>query len=223
MGRYQAFDNGIAVWDGGKFNKNGDGEGNRSYLIQESLISLPRQFCIVSFFDLRGFTTWSAENPGDAQKAIRAFEEAVRFGVPTHGQKWLRQFVKGTGDGVMIVSQADWFDDDEQNTPMTSLKDGHAKAFLEACERILSEGRKNLKEFSMRIGCAIGAGVLDRVFLFGRLDYIGPVANEVAKLQQHARDEICITDEFRILLQRDEKNLNGKMQLTAMGWRLRFP
>lgn len=217
-GRYQAFDNGIAIWEGGKFNKRGDGEGNLAHPVQESMIQLPRQFCLVAFFDLRGFTSFSNKSSDNAYKVIRSFEEAVRSGFPTHGQQWLRQFVKGTGDGVMIVSQADWYNDDENNTPMTSVKSGHAKDFLQACERTLSEGRKNLKEFSLPIGCAIGAGELDRVFLFGRLDYIGPVANEVAKLQQHARDEICVTEKFRGLLEKDGENLE---RLSAMGWRLR--
>jgi class 3 adenylate cyclase len=216
-GRYQTFDNGIATWDGGVFNLTGDGVGNQSRMLLESLIKLPRQICLVAFFDLRGFTTWSGKHTEEAQKAIRAFEESVRLGFPTHGQQWLRLFIKSTGDGVMIVSQADWYQDDGSNACCTALKPGHAKDFLNACLKTLSSGRENLAKFPLSIGCAIATGNLDRVFLFGRLDYIGPAANEAAKLQQHARDEICLTDEFLKVLVRDGE---APAERSSMGWRL---
>ncbi len=120
----------------------------------------------------------------------------------------------------MIVSQADWYDDDGRNTLMTEFKLGHAKEFLIACERTLSEGRKNLNNYPLAIGCAIAAGPLDRVFLFGRLDYIGSAANDAAKLQQHAWNEVCVTYEFRELLRRDGHNLDGEMELPPRRWRL---
>jgi class 3 adenylate cyclase len=213
LGRYQAFDNGVAIWDGGT---------GMGFPLIESSIPLQRQLCIVAFFDLRGFTSWSkAAQPDDVQTAIRAFEDAVHIGFPIHTTHWTRQFVKGTGDGIMIVSQADWYDDDWRNTPMADFKPGHAKDFLLVCQRTLSEGRKKLRDFPLAIGCAIAAGPLDRIFLFGRLDLIGPAANDAAKLQQHAWNEICVTDQFREWLERDGADFVGEMELPGKGWRLR--
>jgi class 3 adenylate cyclase len=217
-GRYQTFDHGIATWDGGVFTHRGDGPGNMARPLPESLIELPRQVCVVAFFDLRGFTSWAGKHPEEAQRAIRAFEEAVRVGFPTHGKEWLRLFVKGTGDGVMIVSQADWYHDDGSDAYRASLKPKHAKDFLDACTKTLHVGGEKLAEFSLPVGCAISTGVLDRVFLFGRLDYIGPAANDAAKLQQHARNEVCVTDEFLKALLLDD---NDPAKWSSMGWRLR--
>jgi len=213
LGRYQAFDKGIAIWDGGT---------GMGFPLIESSIPLPRQLSIVAFFDLRGFTSWSKEaEPDKVQAAIRAFEDAFHAGFPIHTAYWTRQFVKGTGDGVMIVSQADWYNDDGRNSPMQDFKRGHAREFLLACKHTLSEGKKNLRDLPLAVGCAIAAGYLDRVFLFGRLDFIGPAANEAAKLQQHAWNEICITHQFRELLLHDGLNLDGETELPPKRWRLR--
>ena len=217
-GRYQTFDGGVAIWDGGVFTLRGDGPGNSARPLLESLVKLPRQTCLVAFFDLRGFTTWTGKNPQSAQGAILAFEESVREGFPTDGQSWLRLFIKGTGDGVMIVSQADWYKDDGQDGYCSTIKPGHAKDFLDACSSTLKAARRNLTGHPLQLGCAIATGELDRVFLFGRLDYIGPAANDAAKLQQHARDEICLTDDFLRLLIRDG---HEPADSSPMGWRLR--
>lgn len=214
FGRYQIFDKGIAIWDGGT---------TFGFPLVESF-NKGRHACIVAFFDLRGFTTWSrpAETqPDDVQAAICAFEEAVHHGFPTDGQPWLKLFVKGTGDGVMIVSQADWYTGDSPNKKVSRFKSGHARAFLRACTKVLSAGRENLKNLPLAIGCAIAAGDLDRIFLFGRLDYIGSVANEAAKLQQHAWNEICVTDKFRDMLLGDNESLAGETELPPKRWRLR--
>lgn len=214
LGRYQVFDNGIAIWDGGT---------TLGFPLVESF-SKGRHACIVAFFDLRGFTAWSkpsATQPDEVQAAICAFEEAVHHGFPTDGQPWLKLFVKGTGDGVMLVSQADWHNGTSPNKKNSQFKSGHAKAFLHACSNVLTAGRENLKSLPLAIGCAIAAGDLDRIFLFGRLDYIGSVANEAAKLQQHAWNEICVTDKFRDLLLGDDANLAGETELPPKRWRLR--
>jgi class 3 adenylate cyclase len=200
------------------FTLRGDGPGNVARPLLESLIKLPRQTCLVAFFDLRGFTAWAGKNPKRAQGGILAFEEAVREGFPTDGQSWLRLFIKGTGDGVMIVSQADWYQDDAKDGYCSTIKPGHAKDFLDACSKALEAARHSLTEYPLQLGCAIATGELDRVFLFGRLDYIGPAANDAAKLQQHARDEICLTDDFLRLLIRDG---HEPADSSPMGWKLK--
>jgi class 3 adenylate cyclase len=215
LGRYQNFDHGVAIWDGGT---------TIGFPLVESLTPLKRQMCIVAFFDLRGFTSWAAkEEPDAVQKIIRIFENAVHIGFPTDGQPWLRLSIKGTGDGVMIVSQADWYEDDNLNSQMQDFKRKHARDFLTGCQVAMASGWKPLRKsrLPLAIGCGIATGLLDRVFLFGRLDFIGPAANEAAKLQQHAWDEICITDQFKTLLERDGQSVTGAMQLRGKGWRLR--
>ena len=217
LGRYQAFDNGVANWIGGGIDM--------AFPIPESMVRLPRQLCVVAFFDLRGFTSWSSQSktrPNDVQIAIRAFEDAVHVGFPIHTAHLTRQFIKGTGDGVMIVSQSDWYDDDGSNTPLTHFKPGHGKHFFHACNRTLSAGRKNLTKlnFPLAVGCGISVGELDRVFLFGRLDFIGNAANEAAKLQQFAWNEICVTQDFFEILKQDGQNINGATELPSKGWRM---
>jgi class 3 adenylate cyclase len=215
LGRYQVFDNGIAIWDGGT---------TFGFPLVESF-SKGRHPCIVAFFDLRGFTSWSKPTetkPDDVQAAICSFEEAVHHGFPTDGQRWLKLFVKGTGDGVMIVSQADWYHGGNPNKKMSQFQSGHARDFLHACSEVLLVGKEKLKTLPLAIGCAIAAGDLDRIFLFGRLDYIGSVANEAAKLQQHAWNEICITDIFQEMLLGDGEMLHGATELPPKRWRLRI-
>ena len=218
FGRFQTFEKGTAVWDGGT------GLGT---LLVESLTQKGQYPCIVAFFDLRGFTTWSKQEgtrPEEVQEAISNFEEAVHSGFPADREHGNNLFVKGTGDGVMIVSQADWYEGNHpKNTNDSNFKLRHGKFLFEACNRTLLEGRKNLEKFRLAIGCAIGAGNLHRVFLFGRLDYIGPVANETAKLQQHAWNEICVTDKFREILIGDGQILDGETEMKRTGWRLRSP
>ena len=218
FGRFQTFEKGTAVWDGGT------GLGT---LLVESLTQKGQYPCIVAFFDLRGFTTWSKQEgtrPNEVQEAISNFEEAVHRGFPADRKHGNNLFVKGTGDGVMIVSQADWYEGNHpKNTKDSNFKLGHGKFLFEACNRTLLEGRKNLEKFRLAIGCAIGSGNLHRVFLFGRLDYIGSVANETAKLQQHAWNEICVTDKFREILIGDGQILDGETEMKRTGWRLRSP
>jgi len=130
LGRYQAFESGVAIWEGGE---------DIAFPILESLSPLRRQLCIVAFFDLRGFTSWSAAaDPDQVQKTIHAFEDAVHIGFPTTLASLPRLFLKGTGDGVMVVSQADWHRDATLHKPMTTFVRAHALDFLSACERVVS-------------------------------------------------------------------------------------
>ncbi len=217
LGCYQAFDAGFAIWEGGE---------NLGFPLVESLIPLCRQMCIVAFFDLRGFTSWSKDaTPEKVQQAIQAFEASIHEGFPYGSAPWKRLFLKGTGDGVMIVSQADWYKGTQLHQQMTEPARGHAKKFLHACELAVSAGRERLAQynFPLAIGCGIASGELDRVFLFGRFDFIGPAANEAAKLQQHAWNEICVTPGFGKVLNLDGLNLDAEWVLATKGWRLRSP
>jgi len=216
LGRYQSFDAGVAIWQG---------KEDVGIPLLESLSPLRRQMCIVAFFDLRGFTAWSKDaTPDEVQQAIQAFEAAIHDGFPAEQAPWDRLFLKGTGDGVMIVSQADWYKSGAQlDQRMSGLARGHGRDFLYACEVTVSAGRDRLAHyrFPLAIGCGIASGELDRVILFGRFDFIGPAANEAAKLQQHAWNEICVTREFGAVLNSDGWSLDAQWELATKGWRLR--
>lgn len=215
FGRYQAFDAGVAIWEGSE---------NICFPVLESLSPLRRQMCIVAFLDLRGFTSWSKDVASDqVQQAIHAFEDAVHIGFPTTLTSLPRLFLKGTGDGVMIVSQTDWHGNATLGQRMTEFTPGHALDFLHACERTVSTGRARLTQnaFPLAIGCGIASGELDRVVLFGRFDFIGRAANEAAKLQQHAWNEICVTRDFGAILNKNGRDLDADWELAANGWRLR--
>ena len=216
FGCYQAFDDGFAIWEG---------KEDIGFALLESLNPLRRQMCIVAFFDLRGFTSWSNKaTPEEVQQAIQALEASIHDGFPYEKTSpWRKLFLKGTGDGVMIVSQADWYKEAPDNRQMIEFKQGHARKFLHACERAVSAGRERLAHynFPLAIGCGIASGELDRVFLFGRFDFIGPAANEAAKLQQHSWNEICVTREFGAVLNTDGWSLDAEWVLASKGWRLR--
>lgn len=218
FGCYQAFDAGFAIWEG---------EEDIGFTLLESLNPLRRQMCIVAFFDLRGFTSWSIKaTPEEVQHAIQALEASIHDGFPYgEASPWVKLFLKGTGDGVMIVSQADWYKEAPHNRQMNEFTRGHARKFLHACERAVLAGRERLAHynFPLAIGCGIASGELDRVFLFGRFDFIGPAANEAAKLQQQAWNEICVTGKFGAVLNTDGWSLDAEWVLATKGWRLRSP
>ena len=215
FGRYQAFEGGVAIWEGGE---------DIAFPILESLSPLRRQMCIVAFFDLRGFTSWSAKaDASQVQTTIHAFENAVHVGFPTTLTSLPRLFLKGTGDGVMLVSQADWHRDATLHKPMNTFVRGHALDFLSACEHVVSSAHQQLVQggLPLGVGCGIACGDLDRVFLFGRFDFIGRAANEAAKLQQHAWNEICVSDQFGAILKLDGRASSADWELASKGWRLR--
>ena len=215
LGHYQDFDHGVAIWEGRE---------DAAFAMLESISPFRRQICIVAFFDLRGFTAWSNNvEPDRVQQAIRVFEDAVHSGFPTFSTSLPRLFLKGTGDGVMIVSQADWHKNAIRDQKMTEFAQGHALDFLHACERTVSAGREQLARngYPLAIGCGIACGELDRVFLFGRFDFIGRAANEAAAIQQHACNEICATQSFGAILRLDGRDLDADCELPTKGWRLR--
>src|SRR5258706_1615002 len=120
------------------------------------------QLCAVAFFDLRGFTSWAQHaRPDDVQQTIGIFEDIVHIGFPVANTLWSRLFVKGTGDGVMIVSQADWYKNAALNDKRDTLASGHARDFLDACERSVKAWQRQFGfRFPLAIGCGIGTGEL---------------------------------------------------------------
>lgn len=213
QGTYQAFDHGVAIWEA---------KENFAYPLVESLSSLPSQMCVVAFLDLRSFTSWSDKKPEEVQRAVQTLESAVQDGFSGKAPPWKHLFLKGTGDGVMIVSQADWYRSDTDGKHLSKLVPGHAKDFLCACRRAVDFGAERLKHYGypLAVGCGIAVGELNRVFLFGRLDFVGPAANEAAKLQQHAWNEVCITRDFGAILKEEGTRLDSEWELPAKGWRL---
>jgi class 3 adenylate cyclase len=123
----------------------------------------------------------------------------------------------------MVVSQADWHREAELGKQRTTFVQAHAWDFLRACENVVLRARRQLAQDSLplAIGCGIACGELDRVFLFGRFDFLGSAANEAAKLQQHAWNEICATNEVRTILESDGRSSTGDWPLASKGWRLR--
>jgi len=214
FGRYQAFENGVAIWEGVE---------DIALPILESLSPLRRQFCLVAFFDLRGFTSWSVSaQPDQIQRTIHIFEDALHIGFPTAHPSLLRLFLKGTGDGAMVVSQADWHRDATIGEPRTTPVNTHAWDFLRACEHTVSNAFQQLSQagLPLAVGCGIAWGELDRVYLFGRFDFLGSAANEAAKLQQHAWNEVCVTNEVKSLLDKDGRATTKDWPLANKGWRL---
>src|SRR5438477_5812804 len=60
FGRYQQFDNGVGIWEGGV---------DAGFAVGESMGPPHSQLCAVAFFDLRGFTSWAQHaRPDDVQQ-----------------------------------------------------------------------------------------------------------------------------------------------------------
>ena len=106
---------------------------------------------------------------------------------------------------------------------MAEFVRGHARDFLQACERTVSAVRERIKEnaYPLAIGCGVASGELDRVFLFGRFDFIGPAANEAAEIQQYAWNEDMRDARFRCSSRLDERDIDADWELVTKGWRLR--
>jgi len=118
-------------------------------------------------------------------------------------------FIKGTGDGMMIVSERDWFAGQELSEKRERgagatipIRIGHASAFLRASIRFIRQARSVIPR-ELAIGCGIDAGELHQVFVLGQSDYLGEAANNAAKLQQLAWDEVVISGRVAECLQAD--------------------
>ncbi len=197
-GRYQVFDQGLVVWH----EDPGLAYGRR---VPAEIMSGRRCLGLVAFVDLRGFTRWARRrHPREVQALMSGLEGILQ---DAFNKEWCRLlFVKGVGDGMMIVSERDWFPvgdpgttSDEQDATRDRPHPGHLSALLQACGEFVREGRAATPR-ELALGCGIDVGELNQVFLFGQSDYLGEPANNAAKLQQLAWNEIIISTRFAQLL-----------------------
>jgi class 3 adenylate cyclase len=120
---------------------------------------------------------------------------------------WL--YVKSTGDGLMIISEATSYTGRNKKSPST-VRAEHAWAFAVACGELALKTRKSLKAERRMIGCGIAVGTLDRVFLLGQRDYLGPTVNEASKAQSDAKgNDLVVSRSFAQLLQRRGRDPRG--------------
>jgi class 3 adenylate cyclase len=206
-GRYQLFDGGIAMW----------------YETPPNLAIpryVPRSFrgrpCegYVAFVDLRGFTAWtSGRDVEEIQELIAGLEDI--FQLVFMGPEFASLFVKGIGDGLMIVS--------EVQTPASPRNFGcDALSFLTASATFVGAAAARLPR-PLGIGAAVSFGPLIQVFLLGQYDYLGETLNQASKLQQLAWNDVVVSTEFteRLSLERPSavNLLDGGKRLGDQGVR----
>lgn len=184
-GRYQIYEHGLAVWEAFQHG------GNLGYPVAAWPSPNERArkcSALVAFFDLRGFTPWSASRAAasEIQEAVRIFEDA--FQAAFRAKWWSRLFAKGTGDGFMVISEEGWHE-----PPTRNFEGGHAKAFCGACADTVITARRFLPS-ELAVGCGVTLGELIQLYVLGRIDYTGPAINEASKIQGVAYDELCIAD-----------------------------
>jgi class 3 adenylate cyclase len=210
-GKYQQFDHGMAVWEG---------EPDLGYGVCYEQWGLSpggmekTAICtgFVAFSDLRGFTNWCQKKSTSAAKIQKKLSEVERCFQQAFSRTWCTSlFVKGTGDGMMIVSEADSSD---QSIP------NHAKEFTRACCRFVRDAQGILpKELAIGIGADFGE--FYRFFILGRRDYVGMRINDAAKIQQLAWNEVVISDHYASRLRKDSINIDAISQpLPGKGYRL---
>jgi class 3 adenylate cyclase len=211
QGRYQLYEQGIAIWEAGP------DVGYPIPSAPEDLVEGKRTQAIVAFVDIRGFTAWSAaegRTEAEVQQAVRTLESSFQ---EAFSKAWCHKlFTKGTGDGLMIVSEAGWAED--CGAAGQGLQRKHAALFALSCAELIIEASKRLPE-SLAVGCGINFGSVTRVFLLGRQDYIGATVNDASKIQQLGWNEMCVSDTYRSALEEDVRNLK-KYKLAGKGWRL---
>ena len=113
-------------------------------------------------------------------------------------------FVKSTGDGLMLVSEAAWFDANN-----LTIQPDHARRFCEACAKTLQVAMKAMTG-ELAIGCGITTGEVTRLHLLGRLDYIGPAVNAASKIQAVAYNELVIDEAVAKHIDAKGRLLQGK-------------
>ncbi len=183
-GRYQLFNRGLVVWDGVS-------EPDRAY-VQKAGPEYREQAqleCLAAVLDIRGFTEWSARNRGRAQRVVEALEDACQTAFQ---KRWCKRlFVKGSGDGVVIVSPGQDF----EPPPRASVSAAHAYEFVKACQDIL----RRLEELpkGLTAACGVDVGRLEQVFLFGRIDYLGDAINAASHLQEGRRGVVVMSQGVR--------------------------
>jgi len=113
----------------------------------------------VAFSDLRGFTNWSKNaSPDMIKETLLGVERCFQL---AFSRTWCTSlFVKGTGDGMMIVSEVDSFD---------QPRAGHVREFTRACCRFVQyvKDQDNLPK-GLAIGVGVDFGQFYRIFILGR-------------------------------------------------------
>lgn len=102
-GRYQKFEEGIIVWDAGQ---SSDPDLAYPRFAPHTANEGRRVPAAIAFTDLRGFTNWSAREETtatDVDQLLSSLEQVVQ---DAFSRSWCKSiFLKGLGDGVMIVSE----------------------------------------------------------------------------------------------------------------------
>lgn len=213
LGKYQIFKKGMGIWEGNP---------NIAYPLHYDVneIQMGKNLKSISaFIDIRGFTTWSNKSirtSDKIQKVVRIMEQSFQ---DAFAKLWCWEglFAKGTGDGIMIVSEDQRYKKQQENISKIRMQN-HAVLFTASCAELIVELKKQLPK-DLAVGCGITIGKITRVFLLGRQDYIGPAVNEAAKIQQFGWNEICVSKEFYSALCKEIDQIEGHM-LAGKGWRL---
>jgi class 3 adenylate cyclase len=172
------------VWEGGKAIDTG--------LVRFGPDRVERDCSIAAVvIDIRDFTPFAQLNTARTVQGVLGDVEQVvqeRF-----ARSWKCElFIKGTGDGALVVSEPEWVSGDL----VTRIRDASADV-IRGCRALPWYGKKPA---NLTVGIGIDHGGAKRVTLWGRPDYISPCINRAAKMQAFARDQIAISrDVSRIL------------------------
>jgi class 3 adenylate cyclase len=193
-GRYQLYDRGLATWE----SIEGGGDVGHPVARWESLDKRARQCrAIIAFLDLRGFTNWSqSQDPKQVQDTIENFERCFQN---AFSKPWCqRLFAKGTGDGVMVVSEAGYFAPSHAK-PDGTFHERHIQAFCLACAETVAHAKDEIPS-TLAVGCGVTIGSITQFYILGRCDYIGPAVNAASRLQSAASGDLNVSPEtFRNL------------------------
>jgi len=216
-GRYQEYESGIGVWE--SFD---DGVNFAVPVTKQSDFRSNSYACdaVVSFLDLRGSTNWSMNvDPRQIQEIVSEIEDQFQLGF---NKQWAKQlFVKGTGDGLMIVSECDSYNRNAKCEQLR-LKSDHVYDFCCSIASVVNGVRRSLftnnLSSELAVGCSVAIGTVNRVFLLGRVDYLGPVINEAAKIQSLTYNEMILqqkavdilSEERRVIFPQSSTQIPGK-------------
>jgi class 3 adenylate cyclase len=223
-GRYQEFEKGVANWEVVR-DKAGEvvrvpGISDAGFPILMGAYSPKRGEdvkALVAFFDYRGFTKWSGNATADRVQSV-VMDLEIAFQDAFDPDAGTQVFAKGTGDGFMIVSEANWFD-----AKKDAIQPAHAKDFANRCRRTVNAAAASLMKRKLgrdlAVGCAITTGTVTRVYILGRFDYLGAAVNYAAKLQGGSWNAVCVDDGLHALLR--EKGAKRVTANEVSGWQLK--
>lgn len=213
-GRYQLFDHGIVKWDG-TTRMGGVEDLAHPVLFERDPREGVEEECIVAFTDIRGFTNWVLNNePQKVQELIFELEEVLQ---KHFAQPWFRElFIKGVGDGFMIVLQKKQYQDaiSELGTSGTktskdclSKSRGFVSDFIYACYSYSKELIPMLKEKKLGLGFGTEVGNLKNVLILGRWDYLGEAVNKASKYQGKATNSVIFSERCFNEIKRESSEL----------------